>query len=778
MVWAHKAPSDPGGAFVRSGGVVWAMEPAIFYLQNQFITSICVVKSVPPFVQRVTFSALRSEHINACSMGRKSDHRLQMNMPVRVMLIMSMVVAIAWQSHAQSALPKAMNDSLWAVWNDARQADTNRLKAMHRIAWDGYIYSQPDSAYHFAQMQYDLAMKRGLRKYAAMALQTQGGSFYVRGDYEKALERYERCLSIREELGNKKDIATMLVNIGLIYKEQGNYAKAIDHYMRGLKLFEEMDYKPGMTASLNNIGIIYNDQKEYRKAIDHYSRSLRIQQETGNKQGMAGTLNNIGMVYEVQGDNAKAITYYTRSLTLMEELGDKLGAAYCLTNIGIIYFGQGNLDKSMEYQDRGLAIKKEMGDKVGIATSLINIGDIYLKKGLHAKAIAHGTEALQIAQEIGAVRQVEHAATVLYSSYKAIGQSSKALEMYELYNVMRDSITSETNQREVLRQQMQYDYDKKEALLAAEQDKKDAIATEQLRRREIYLAAAAAITFLLGIMSLMAFFAYRAKSRVNVILEKKNHLIEDQKKEITDSIRYAENIQRALLPHADVLQAVFPDSFILHRPKDIVSGDFYWIHDLPDRVYFAVVDCTGHGVPGAFMSFIGTSALNRAVTDLQLVRPSDILTSLSAQVSEMLHSGQGGEVKDGMDLALCCYFKQRQELHYAGAYNPLWVVRNGEMQVIKADKQPVGNQSSLRPFTDHVMTVSSGDTVYLFSDGFADQFGGTDDKKIGSGKFRSTLQAMQHMSAEHQGEALATFFDTWKGQAEQVDDVCVMGVRF
>jgi serine phosphatase RsbU (regulator of sigma subunit) len=131
-----------------------------------------------------------------------------------------------------------------------------------------------------------------------------------------------------------------------------------------------------------------------------------------------------------------------------------------------------------------------------------------------------------------------------------------------------------------------------------------------------------------------------------------------------------------------------------------------------------------------------------------------------------------------MDLALCCYFKQKSELHYAGAYNPLWLLRKGEMQVIKADKQPVGNQGSHKPFTNHMLAVSAGDTVYLFSDGFADQFGGTEDKKIGSGKFRSTLVSLGQMPVKDQGEALATYFDTWKGQAEQVDDVCVMGVRF
>jgi serine phosphatase RsbU (regulator of sigma subunit) len=360
--------------------------------------------------------------------------------------------------------------------------------------------------------------------------------------------------------------------------------------------------------------------------------------------------------------------------------------------------------------------------------------------------------------------------------YSATGNHKLAALLYPKALEIKDTIYREESSEQIAQMEALYQTQKDGKVKLLEQEAE--INELQLRKRATYLAAAAAITFLLGIMSLMAFFAYRSKSKINSILERKNHLIEAQKKEITDSIRYAENIQRALLPHADVLQAVFPDSFLIHRPKDIVSGDFYWIYDFPDRVYFAVVDCTGHGVPGAFMSFIGTSALNRAITDLGLITPSDILSSLSDQVSETLRSGQGADVKDGMDLALCCYFKQTGELHYAGAYNPLWVMRNGEMEIIRANKQPVGNMSSHSPFTNHILNVSAGDAVYLFSDGFADQFGGAHDKRIGSAKFRSTLLAMKTKSLKEQGIALAAYFDAWKGTAEQVDDVCVMGVRF
>jgi tetratricopeptide (TPR) repeat protein len=695
------------------------------------------------------------------------------------------MIALAWllvggqeaKVFAQSSLPKAVNDSLWAVWKDTKQPDTSRLKAMNVITWDGYVYSLPDSSFHFAQMMYDLAMSKGQKKFAALALYTQGAGFYIKNDFDKALDYYGRSLRIRQEMGEMKGKGSSIMDMKHMYKDKGEHVKAIDHYMRALKFCEESGVKGGMTACIDNIGIIYDDEGNHGKSIEHYTRSLKTQEKTGNKAGMAGTLSNLGLAYAKQGDTAKAILQYQSALTILEEVGDKAGAATCLNTIGSIYFYQSEYDRSLVYHRRSLAIRKEIGDKLGMATTLINIGDIHLTMGDHVRAIELATQALYIAQEVGAVVQLEQAANVLYASYKTLGQYSKALEMHELYIQMRDRLATEKNQRETMRHQFQNDYDKKETLMTAQQEKKDAVSAEHLRRREIYMWAAAAIALLLAFMSFMGFFAYRTKARLNGVLEKKNHVIGEQKKEITDSIRYAERIQHALLPDVNVLHAVFPDSFIIHKPKDIVSGDFYWLHDLPDRIYFAVVDCTGHGVPGAFMSFLGTSALNRAVTDLRLVLPSDILFSLSAQVSELLHSDQGADINDGMDLTLCCYFKEKKELHYAGAYNPLWVLRKGEMEVIKGDKQPVGNMSNHKPFTNHIVPVAQGDVVYLFSDGYADQFGGTDDKKIGTGKFRAKLTSIGHLPVKDQRAVISDYFDIWKGEATQVDDVCLMGIR-
>jgi len=689
-----------------------------------------------------------------------------------VLLLLSASATVS----AQSALPKAMNDSLWAVWNDAGQSDTNRLKAMHRITWHGYMFSQPDSAYHYAQLQYDFAERIGSERFMGNALNAQGTSFHIRGDYAKAIDHYALSLAIYEKIDQKRGISSTLSNIGGIYEQQGDYAKAIDCFARSLSIDEEMGDKEGIAANLNNIGSLYQDQKDLTRAMDYHVRSLSIREEMGDMQGVAASLNNIGNINKERGNLEQAMAHYARSLAIMEEMGDKGGIAIGLNNIGNIHKERGDLEEAMAHYARSLAIREEMGDKRGIAKSLMNIVSVHQARGDHALTVSQGTKALDLARETGTVLVTKDAASILHASYKALGNHRMALEMYELHIAMRDSIESEENQREVMRQQFQYDYDKKEALTALEQEKKDAIAEEQLRRREVYLAAAAGITFLLGIMSLMAFFAYRAKAKVNVILEKKNHLIGEQKKEITDSIQYAENIQRALLPQTDVLRAIFPDSFILFRPKDIVSGDFYWMAERNGTVFLAVGDCTGHGVPGAMLSVIGLNSLNRCISDLGLFRPKDVLMQMTLDLL-VTFEGAGAQVRDGMDIALCAIDLKARTLTYAGANNPLWIARNGEMLVLKAARRAVGFHDGVAAFTQEETALQKGDAIYLSSDGFQDQMGGPSGKKYMTRRFRELLLSTSTLPMDGQHLAILQEFTTWKGDSEQTDDVCVMGVR-
>lgn len=263
-------------------------------------------------------------------------------------------------------------------------------------------------------------------------------------------------------------------------------------------------------------------------------------------------------------------------------------------------------------------------------------------------------------------------------------------------------------------------------------------------------------------------------------LTQRNEQLLEEQKALDDSICYAERIQSAIMPPVSMVKSLLPESFILYLPRDIVSGDFYFVEKRGDEVIFAAVDCTGHGVPGALMSVVGFNYLHQAVIEKDLSVPSDILKFLDVGVNEMLRQ-TGGEsgVNDGMDLGLCTLNTKTKLLQYAGAYNPLYVVSDGELTEIKADKLPIGvNVDGVADvYTNHTLQLKKGDCVYLFSDGYADQFGGPNGKKFMYKQLRQTLADLHEKTIAEQKQMLLSVFEDWKGKEDQVDDVLLMGVR-
>lgn len=264
-------------------------------------------------------------------------------------------------------------------------------------------------------------------------------------------------------------------------------------------------------------------------------------------------------------------------------------------------------------------------------------------------------------------------------------------------------------------------------------------------------------------------------------IEIKNSELEVLFKHVTDSIKYAKRIQDAILPPESLIRKVLPNSFVLFRPKDIVSGDFYWIDKKSNKTMFGAIDCTGHGVPGAFMSIVGYNILKQVIDNNENTSPAFILDRLNEGVSETLHHGMDvAQAKDGMDVAFCTIDFSTLELQYAGAYNPLYIVREGQLIEIKADKFPIGLflGEEKKKFTNHIMQLQKGDAVYIFSDGYADQFGGPKEKKFMTAQLKETILAMANEPMLKQGERLNEIFEAWRGDSPQVDDVTLIGVRY
>lgn len=633
------------------------------------------------------------------------------------------------------------------------------------------------------------------------------------GDYELAISNAEKAEALSITLGFKKGLAKALNERGLIYKEQGDYPKALDYFLRSLKIREDIGDKNGIASSLNNIGLIYDYHGDYPKALDYQLRSLKIRKEIGDKNGISASLNNIGNIYTHQGNYPKALDFHLRSLKIKEEVSNKDGMAHSLNNIGIIYHSQGNYPKALDYQLRSLKIREEIGDKKAIASSFINLGDTYLKTGNTSLAIEYGIKALTIANEIKALDLIKVANELLSYLYQKTNHHQKALEYYKAFIVARDSLFNEENTKKLVQSELKFDYEKKEQAAKLEQEKKDAIALEEQEKQKVIRNSFMGGFALLLLLSVVIFKSYRNKKKANELIslqkkevENQKHIIEEKQKDILDSIHYAKRIQDALLKEEQHESNHLPEHFVLFKPKDIISGDFYWALEKQGHLYLAAADCTGHGVPGAMMSMLGIAFLNEITGNEHLLSPAEILNRLRDKVVKEL--GSSGQTKDGMDISLCKINLKTTELEWAGANNPLWVIkappdlpkgeedkRNSDTEnfvdssssplgrlggasliEIKADKQPIGYSDVYKPFTNH--TFTDKDCIYyLFTDGYADQFGGSNGKKFKYKPLQEKLISLSGATLDVQKNELNTIFDEWKGDLEQVDDVCVIGVR-
>lgn len=708
---------------------------------------------------------------------------------------------------------------------------------MHTIVKKEYLLSQPDSAVYFSQILYDTALATNQEKYMAEALNNQGIAFYLKGDYDKAIDCYNKSLKIRKkigdkngvakslnniglvnrvrskyfdainyynqslkikkEVGDKKGIASTLNNIGSIHQIQGNYDQAIEHYSKSRKISEAVGNKKGVAKSLNNIGLINVTFKNFQRGIEFYEKSLKIKEELGDKKGVTSSLMNIGSAYAQKEEYKKAIEYFNKSLKIQEKLGDKKGIAASYNNLGRAYKYLGQFDKAYDYFVKGLSIRKQIDDKVGIALSLMSIGKINLKKNNYQLALDQSSNALEIARKAGALPETQKAAELLWKINKKLGNFKEALIMYERYIQTRDTLESEENQKSVIRQQFKYQYEKqatadsvkaaerakvKDAELTAEkaENKRHQIEAQQQRQQKYFLYSGLSVALIFGAF---IFNRFRLTKRQNGIIEKQKDQVgeaytklEEKNTEILDSITYAKRIQSAILPPEKMVEEHLWNSFVFYKPKDIVAGDFYWMEPTPEGVLFAACDCTGHGVPGAMVSVVCNNSLNRSVREFGLREPGEILDKTRELViQEFIKSEE--VVKDGMDVAICKL--KGNTLQYAGAHNPLWIIRKGasEIEQIKANKQPIGEFENPLPFSTHSVNLNPGDSIYLFSDGFSDQFGGEKGKKFKAVNFKKLLLSIQEEPMQQQRRLLKEAFENWKGDIEQLDDVCVIGVQ-
>jgi serine phosphatase RsbU (regulator of sigma subunit) len=614
--------------------------------------------------------------------------------------------------------------------------------------------------------------------------------YHIQSKYTEAIKYYTKSLDFYKSLSDNNNLINCYSNIGVAFYNLGNYEKALENYFISLKISEETKDSIHIAGLYSNIGAVCMEQEKLEDALDYYTKANYIATQIDSKSNIADTYRNIGEIYieERKFDSVEIV--YNKAFDIYKELNDMRGEVIILNKFGRNYYQQTEytdseskkrelFKKSLDFYNKSLTLNNEVNEKEEKINSYLGIGEVYLEKKQYQKAIRYLNKAEKMAEEIESLVYIKSIQENLSKANAGIGDFKKAYYSHVLFKNLYDSLKNDENIEVLTQTRMQYEFDKQQKEQEFIQAQKD-LEYKQKQKRERLIR----IFILIGLVIVSAFSiqmmrSYQRKKRDNELLEEQKEEIEKQKQEITDSIIYAKRIQTAILPTPSWVNTNLPEHFILFRPRDIVSGDYYWMNKIDNKIIVAAADCTGHGVPGAFMSMLGVSFLNEIVNKNNIVQPNIILNQLRSQVKHTLdQTGKEGEAKDGMDIALCVMDIENMVLQYAGAYNPLYLFRNGELLETKADRMPIGIYiREKESFTNNEIKLEKGDTFYIFSDGYADQFGGEKGGKFKTKAFKQLLADIQSKSMEEQHEILNKTIDEWRGDIEQIDDIIVLGIR-
>ena len=694
-------------------------------------------------------------------------------------------------------------DSLHTELEQSTLLDTVRVRLLYNIGdltpilrvayWDSIVQLSDQ----VRETDTAAAVQLVMLKFSSSSLNNIGYILNQKGDSKGALENYGRALAISEQIGNDEAVALAYNNIGAIKMRQGNTPECLEYYQKSLAIYERTGNPLGMARGYNNIARIHSDQNDDSLGLVYFQKAIDTAQVYGLTDLLCYAYMNIGTIYHEQEPGADtAIAYFNRGLELAEQEGNVPVISHALNHLGAAYHGRGDTVQALAYLKRGLPIWEKLAQPKGLLNCLTSMAKIEFENGQITRALLQAERAYNIALDAGYVHEIARAAEVVYEIASAQGDWEKALAMRNQQILMEDSLDNQEAIRAAAQQHFKTQFERSQAIKDREHEQQMAIEqADKARQRLITYFIGGGLLLVVGALVLVFKSLRVTRKQKNIIEGQKEQVefaraeLEEKNLSIMDSINYAKRIQTALLPPQKEIDQLLPDSFVFYEPKDVVAGDFYWMapyasaHDSEAGVLFAVADCTGHGVPGALVSVVCNNGLNRSVREFGLTEPGKILEKTREIVIAEFEKSEE-EVKDGMDIALCSIQYAPDNagtavIHYAGAHNPLWVIRKGAEDVhqIKASKQPIGKFDDQAGFETHQLELQKGDIIYLFSDGFADQFGGHKGKKFKTRALRQLLLSVRHLPMAEQNKKLNYAFHAWKDDYEQVDDVCVMGVR-
>ena len=576
------------------------------------------------------------------------------------------------------------------------------------------------------------AEKINYEKGVACAKLNIAAASFLQSKNDIALKYLTGAFQWFENNRQEKGYVNVLLLKGNIYESFGDYEKTLQLWLEAYKASIEINDRESEGEACNQLGLIYSRLCNFSKALEFFNKGLKIREETGDENAAASSLNRIGMVLRQTKKYDEALEFYFRSLEIRKRNNQLSAIPWTLLGIASTYEEMKKYPEALDHYEPGMT----GGDKRCTTQCMMGAGRVYSLLGNSKLAEKRLEQSLMMAQELNSIALVAEAFSALAAHYELFNKPDKALKNFKQFLKSKESLHSSEVQSRLSNIEVAHAVEKSE------------------QEKEIYRLR-------------------------HVELKKAYDIIEEKNRDITASINYASRIQRAILPNPSDIRGLASKLFIVYFPKDIVSGDFYWFTQVKKKLVVVAADCTGHGVPGALMSMLGISFLEEIVNFREISESGQILNELRNEVQRALRqTGKQDEAKDGMDIALCVIDKEKNLIQYSGAFNNLYLVREGVLTEHPADRMPIGifDRSDIEFTTNNIPSLP-GDIIYMYSDGYADQFGGPKNKKFKYAQLQELLVSIHKLPLIAQKKKLEKAFLDWKGDNSQIDDVLLVGLK-
>lgn len=672
------------------------------------------------------------------------------------------------------------------------EAKNEPLKKGLALFCKGLLYRSIDSLpQSLLYAKQSLPFLKSNKHYTAEANGLIVMNYYMLNEFDSCIALGTRVLPAVRESKNTNAELEILMTMGRSYDFKGNRQKGIETSLKAIEIAKQEHKTVKLSELYISMSIIYKGE-DVKIAKKYALLALHVLGPAPDPDDYivlnAGYL-MLGNVYLDSGNLDSAMYYYELCRDASLKTNDQRTYISAIGNIGNVAYNLKQYDKAIEYNLLCLEGYRKINLRSELAVSYGSLADIYKDLKNYPKAILYYDSALVVTRQIQSADDFIYNYKGLSETYEQMGNYKEAFKYYRLYKQWNDSINNNQNSKKITQLELDYKYKAEQKEKDLMQKNKDLITQEKISRQKYIIWAGISGTVLLLGFLFLTIKTNLARKKTNAKLQlfndeitRQKDIIEEKNSEITDSITYASRIQQGVIPDDQEMKKLFPQHFVFFRPRDIVSGDFYWANKVgnTDKSVIAVADCTGHGVPGAFMSLVGNTLLNQTLNHPAINTPAQALDYINQQLPKTIKSKSStGAIKDGMEITMCEFDFNRLTMNFAGANSNIYLVRNGSIQIYKGDKQPIGESLSEKmiSYTNHSISLQKDDCIYMITDGFADQFGGEKGKKFKYKPLEDLFCTISGKNPEEQHSIISDTFNNWKLNHEQVDDVLVVGIK-